>query len=146
MKLNKKRILGLAFPHAIEGKLSEISHLVFRLSFSFLMIQHGWAKLTQFYKIKHTFPDPLGLGSQLTLLLTISTEFFAALLLAFGLFTRISAFSLFITMMIIVFVFHADDPFNKKELALVYGAAFLVLALCGGKRWSIDHYLRSWIK
>lgn len=35
-------------------------------------------------------------------------------------------------------VFHAEDPFGEKELALLYLSAFTVLLVTGPGRFSID--------
>ncbi len=143
---NFKKYTALAFSPSIENFLTNCSHLVFRLSVSILMMVHGWSKLVRYEAISGSFPDPLGIGSQLSLTLTIATEFFASIFLAFGLFTRFASASLLVTMSIIVFIFHAEDPFNKKELALLYGFCFLVLMLSGSKKFSLDDFLNRRLK
>lgn len=71
------------------------------------------------------------------------SEFFGGLLLAVGLLTRPSAFFIFLTMLVVVFVRHANDPFGgSKELGTLYaGAAFLFLVL-GSGRFGLDALLR----
>ena len=143
---NFKKYTAIAFSPSIENFLTDCSHLVFRLSVSVLMMTHGWSKLSRYETLSESFPDPLGLGSQASLTLTIATEFFASIFLAFGLFSRLASASLLITMSVIVFVFHAEDPFNKKELALLYGFCFLVLLLSGSKKLSLDDFLNRRLK
>lgn len=140
-----KKLTGLQFSSKIENTALEASHLIFRAGFACLIMTHGWGKLMRYPKIMESgsFPDPIGLGPQMSLTLAVGAEFFAALLLALGLFTRLSSLSLFITMCIIAFVFHGPDPFQKKELAVLYGLAFLVLMISGGKKYSLDAFLRS---
>jgi putative oxidoreductase len=71
------------------------------------------------------------------------TESLGALFLAMGLFTRISSGLLAITMAVAAFVAHADDPFQKKELALAYLAMYLFFALEGGGKYSLDAKIRK---
>ncbi len=143
---NLKKYMGIAFSPKVENLLSDCSQLIIRLSFSGLLLTHGWGKLSQFTIKAESFPDPIGLGSQMTLILAIFAEFVAALFVAFGLLTRISAFGVVITMAIIVFVFHGDDPLSHKELALLYGFAFLSIMVAGGRRWSLDDFFHRRLK
>lgn len=144
---NFKKYTAISFSPTVENFLTDYSHLVLRLSVSILIMVHGWSKLSRFNSISDSFPDPLGfLGPQLSLSLTIATEFFAAILLALGLFTRLASASLLLTMMIIVFIFHAEDPFSDKEKALLYGFCFLALMLSGSKKLSLDDFLNRRLK
>ena len=141
-----KKNTGIAFSPRLENLLSDCSQLIIRLSFSALLMTHGWGKLSQFTLKAENFPDPIGLGSQTTIILAILAEFVASLFIAFGLFTRISAFGVVFMMAIIVFVFHGDDPFSQKEMALLYGFAFLSIMVAGGRRWSLDNFLHRRLK
>lgn len=143
---NFKKYTAISFSPSIENLLTDCSHLVFRLSVSILMMTHGWSKLSRYETLSESFPDPLGLGSQVSLTLTIATEFFASIFLAFGLFSRLASASLLITMSVIVFIFHAEDPFKAKELALLYGFCFLTLLLSGSKKLSLDDFLNRRLK
>ena len=142
-KKTVKEVLGLSFSSQLEKILEEISHLILRVGFSVLIMTHGWGKLVHYSEKVDRFPDPIGLGSQYSLILAIGAEFFAGLLLMLGLLTRLSALGLVITMSVIVFIFHGADPLKAKELGLLYGLAFLALLLSGGKKWSLDHFLRT---
>ena len=144
MKINDlKRYLGIAFSKKTENCLLDCSQLILRLSFSGLLLTHGWAKLSQFSAKAEYFPDPIGLGSGCTLALAILTEFFASLFVALGLFTRVSALGIVMTMLVIVFVFHGSDPFSQKEMALLYGFAFISIMAAGGGRWSLDRWIQN---
>ncbi|MBK1733763.1 hypothetical protein CKO15_00385 [Halorhodospira abdelmalekii] len=70
-------------------------------------------------------------------------EFFGGLLLAAGVLTRVSAFSILITMLVAAFMAHAGDPFADRELALLFGGAMIAFIAAGAGRWSGDHYLRQ---
>lgn len=103
---------------------------------------HGLDKLLTFTEKAASFGDPLGVGSTASLALAVFAEFFCAIAVALGLFTRFAAVPLVITMGVAAFIVHADDPFSKKELALLYGIPFLALVLTGPGDYSLDRLLR----
>ncbi|MCG5531042.1 DoxX family protein [Halorhodospira halochloris] len=70
-------------------------------------------------------------------------EFFGGLLLAAGALTRVSAFSILVTMLAAGFIAHAGDPFAEKELALLFAAVMLPFIVAGAGRWSGDSFLRE---
>lgn len=55
--------------------------------------------------------------------------------------TRLSALSIFITMVVAAFVAHQADPFQVKELALAYLTVSGALLCTGPGRFSVDGYL-----
>ncbi|MEM6821431.1 MAG: DoxX family protein [Verrucomicrobiota bacterium] len=114
---------------------------ILRISFGgFMLFAHGWPKLMKFSDMKDTFPDPLGIGNQLSLISAIGTEVGCALLLMLGLGTRYSAALLAFTMLVAAFIVNGGQGFQKQELALVYLAAYVVLVFTGGGRFSIDQF------
>lgn len=66
------------------------------------------------------------------------SEFLGGILLILGLFTRPSAFFVFVTMAVAGFLQHAKDPFQVKELAFLYGIVALSLILTGAGKFSVD--------
>lgn len=107
-----------------------------------MLLGHGWGKLVSFSASSATFPDPLGVGSTASLALAIFGEVLCAALLVVGLFTRLAAIPFLATMLVAAFVVHADDPWAKKELALLYAAPALTLFFTGAGAFSIDGRLR----
>jgi putative oxidoreductase len=69
-------------------------------------------------------------------------EFLGGIFLAIGLFTRASAFFVAVTMFVAAFVAHAADPFQERELALMYFAVCLVFVVRGSSRFSVDRLFR----
>jgi putative oxidoreductase len=119
--------------------LSSVGLLVLRISAGLLLLSlHGWSKLKGFGEMSGGFPDPLGLGHTASLTLVVFAEFFCSILVVLGLFTRLAVIPPIVAMAVAVFVFHADDPWAKKELALLYLAPFVTLLLCGGGKASLD--------
>ncbi len=122
--------------------LNSIGLLTLRLSIGlFMLVAHGWTKLMGFSELAHTFPDPLGLGSRLSLVAAIAAEAGCSTLLILGLGSRIAAMPLAFTMIIALFVIHEADPWQKKELAAVYLAVYTTLLCTGGGRFSLDHLI-----
>jgi len=42
------------------------------------------------------------------------------------------------TMIVAAFIVHLDDPFKRKELALLYLVGFLIVLLMGPGKYSLD--------
>ena len=118
-----------------------IGLLLLRVTIGCFMLVHGWQKLTGFSDMADTFPDPLGMGSQLSLISAIGAEVGCSLLLIIGLGTRLAALPLAFTMLIALFVVHGADPWQKKELAALYLSVYVVLVFTGAGQLSLDHRL-----
>ena len=103
-----------------------------------MLIGHGWGKLAGFSKMHESFPDPLGVGSTLSLSLAVGAEVFCSIALIIGLLTRAATIPLAITMLVAAFLVHADDPWAKKEFAILYLIPFICLFFTGAGRHSLD--------
>lgn len=68
------------------------------------------------------------------------SEFVGGILLAAGLCTRLGALSITATMAMAAFVVHAQDPFMKKEMALLYLVIGLVFLARGAGKFSVDRF------
>lgn len=121
----------------------DISLLLLRLTFGGLMIlNHGlkkWDKLMAGGEIK--FSDPLGVGAELSLYLTVFGEVICSVLLVFGAFTRLAAIPAIITMLVAAFIVHGADPFGDKEGALLFLIPYVILFVKGGGKYSVDGLL-----
>ncbi len=115
--------------------------LLLRVFAGILILLHGWGKLSNFGSLYQVFPDPIGLGSRISLILAIGAEFFASIFLIFGLLTRLALIPLAFTMVIAFFVIHSSDPLQVKELALLFLGLFIYLFLTGPGDYSLDRLL-----
>ena len=106
---------------------------------SMILFGHGFDKLVNFSVIAADFPDPLGFGSVTSLALTIFAEVFCSLAIAFGFAIRLSVLPLIITMLTAAFAVHGDDPWSRKELAILYIVPYLTLLFTGAGRYSVDY-------
>ncbi len=119
------------------------SLLVLRLGVGALMLTHGWPKLLRLIEggdIK--FADPLGIGVVLSLVSATLTEVLGSALIMLGLGTRLASLSLAFTMAVAIFMVHANDPFARKELGLIYLLIYVVLLFTGSGRFSLDRFIR----
>ena len=113
--------------------------LLFRCIVGGFMLTHGWQKLQNFDMLSTVFPDPLGVGSTISLVLIILAEFGCSLLIIIGLFTRLATLPLIFGMAIAAIFVHANDPFATKELAFLYMALYVVVSIVGGGKYSLDN-------
>ena len=122
--------------------LIDIGLLIQRVLLScFMLFGHGLGKLQNFSARVDPFPDPLGIGANLSLGLTVFAEFCCSIFLVLGLFTRLATIPLLIAMSVAVFIVHKADPFSSKEKALLYLIGYLVILLTGPGRFSLDKLL-----
>ena len=83
------------------------------------------------------------MGEENSLFLTVLAEFVFPLFIIVGYKTRIASFFPAFDMLIAAFVVHFDDPFGKKELAILYLLGFVLVTLFGPGKYSIDHYKKN---
>ncbi|MFG0263190.1 MAG: DoxX family protein [Novipirellula sp. JB048] len=112
--------------------------LILRVGIGVLMLVHGIAKVKGFGELAEQFPDPIGLGSRLSLILAIGAEVGCSLLLIVGFATRLALLPLVITMSVALFIVHQEDPWKVKELAATFLLVYLSLLVTGPGRFSID--------
>jgi len=122
----------------------DIILFIIRLFIGFAMISHGFAKLQMLFsegEIK--FFDLIGLGPKITLILAIFGEFVCSIFLILGLFSRVALGFLIFTMVIAGFVVHGADPFEKRELSLIYLSVYLLLMTFGAGKISVDYMIEK---
>lgn len=127
---------------AKQQKLIDLGLLLLRIGIASLMLfGHGFEKLVGFSEKAVHFPDPLGVGSAISLGLTVFAEFFCSIAILFGFFTRYATIPLIITMLVAILIIHGDDPWSKKEFATLYLVPYVALLFAGSGRYSIDFKL-----
>jgi putative oxidoreductase len=101
---------------------------IFRIFLGLSMLfAHGLPKLKNFDQLSQSFPDPLGISSPISLSLVIFSEVVCSILLTLGIKIRWVLIPLIVTMGVAAFVIHFDDPYAKKEKALLYLFGYLTL-------------------
>ncbi|MCX2839701.1 DoxX family protein [Salinimicrobium sp. MT39] len=116
--------------------------LMLRIGVGSMMLVHGLPKLEMLMAGGEVqFPGVMGMNPTLSLTLAVFAEFFCSILLILGLATRFATIPLIITMLIAVFVIHANDPFANQELGLHYLLTYLALLILGAGKFSVDAFL-----
>lgn len=133
----KNLVLGPASSRGIDLGL-----LLLRVAGGALMFYgHGMRKLLNFAELSTKFSDPIGIGSQASLILAAGAEGIASLFVIIGLLTRPMALWVALTMLVAALVAHAGDPFATREKALLFITIFVPLIITGAGRLSLDHVL-----
>lgn len=115
--------------------------LALRIFFGLLLMSHGIQKWAHFQELSISFPDPLGVGSTLSLALAIFAELGCSMAFIIGFLYRLAMIPMIFTMSIAFFVIHANDPFSTKELAFIYLVVFILMYISGPGKFSVDYWL-----
>lgn len=120
------------------GKNIDLSLLLLRIAAGGFMLTHGSGKMSKLFSGTFEFADPIGLGVELSLVLTVFAEVLCALFILLGILPRLAAIPLIITMLVVVFVVHSDHGFGKQELGLFYLISYTVILLLGAGKYSLQ--------
>jgi putative oxidoreductase len=129
------------FPVKPDGALASSLLLVARVIFGLLLFSHGVQKLMNFQEMSAVFPDPLGVGSAVSLSLAIFGEMLCSLAFIFGILYRLSMIPMMFTMCVAFFVIHGGDPFSARELPLAYLVVFILMYIAGPGKYAVDRWL-----
>jgi putative oxidoreductase len=119
-----------------------IGMLLLRVTSGALILVHGYDKLVKFGQMKSQFIDFMGIGSSLSLSLTIFAEFFCAIFLIVGLFTRLAVIPLIINMSVALIMAHNSDVFGEGEKATLFLVAFVTILFNGPGKISVDGMIK----
>ncbi|MCP9751397.1 DoxX family protein [Ferruginibacter sp. HRS2-29] len=113
--------------------------LVLRLVFGgLLMANHGYGKLIHFSDTASKMPNFLGIGQTATTALVVFAEFFCALFVMIGLFTRLACIPVLICMIYALAVAHHGHIFSDGEAATLFLGVYAALLFVGPGRVSVD--------
>ncbi|WP_027124846.1 DoxX family protein [Gelidibacter mesophilus] len=122
----------------MKNSINDFGLLILRVGFSGMLLTHGVPKINILLDNPSGFADPLGVGGTVSLIMAIIGEVVAPILVLIGFKTRIAAIPAIATMAVAAFVVHINDPFGVKEKALLYLIGFIVIAMVGPGRYSVD--------
>ena len=128
------------FPQSFRGNGVSLLILALRLFFGILFFTHGLDKLANFNELLPNFPDVLGFGSYMSLMVSIFCEFCCSLFLIAGLMVRLVTIPMIVSMCVAFFDIH-DAMMPEGELSLIYLIVFLLLFLAGPGRYSLDYLI-----
>lgn len=124
---------------------SDLGKFILRILFgAALIIIYGWPTFSSLLAGDISYPDPLGIGEYASQLLISISQFFCALMVILGLFTRLAAVPIIIAFIVAFFIFHSADPFEDKELSYLYLSAFTTIFFIGGGRFSLDQFIENY--
>lgn len=103
-----------------------------------LLMVHGLSKVVAYDNLTTGFLDPLGVGSQFSLMLAIFAELFCSVAFIFGLLYRLCLIPMIVMMAVAFFGVHGGSLSNGGELAFLYLLLFLLMYLPGPGRYSLD--------
>lgn len=134
-------IYKFLFPSKPDDTAMSLLLLAFRVLFGVLLLSHGLQKFTNFSAMSGSFPDPLGVGSTMSLGLAIFAEMFCSMGFILGVLYRLALIPMIFTMGMAFFVIHGGDPFAVKELSFVYLAVFILMYIAGPGKFSVDRII-----
>jgi len=122
--------------------MNDYGLLVLRIGLALLMLPHGLTKTGLLFSGNEIqFPDPLGFGATVSLLLAVMAEVLCSFLILVGFKVRFAVIPLIVTMLVAIFFVHVNDPWVKSELAVLYLLGYVVLAITGEGRFSLQQWL-----
>ncbi len=115
--------------------------LIMRMVVSVSMLAHGIPKLAQLFVGNFDFPDPIGLGPELSLALTVFAEFYCSLFILMGYWSRFFAIPLIIVMLVALLFVHGSEPVFDHTDILLYLLFYIIIVQTGAGKYSMTYYL-----
>ena len=129
------------FPVKPDGTFISVILLIVRVVFGVMLMNHGIDKWANYQELSAVFPDPLGIGSPLSLGLAIFGELACSMAFIIGFLYRLAMIPMIFPMCVAFFIVHADDPFAVKELAFVYLVVFVLMYIVGPGKFAVDRWI-----
>lgn len=130
-------ITSILFPRYANNYGSSLFLLAMRIMIGSLFLAHGLEKVLNFAVFSANFPDPLGIGSNASLILTIFAELFCSIAFIFGFLYRLVMIPMLISVSVAFFLVHHADM-SQGELAFIYLLIFILMYISGPGRFSVD--------
>jgi len=117
---------------------NDLGLLVLRVGFSVFLLLHGIEKIELLIESGGKFPNPIGLGSTLSLILVLIAEVFCTILIIIGFKVRWASIPPIIMMLVAVFVVHQGNSIMERELAVLYLVAFSAIGILGSGKYAVS--------
>ena len=131
-------IYDFLFPTKSNTTKVSLLLLAVRIIFGILLMNHGIQKWSSFQELSTVFPDPLGIGSPLSLGLAIFGELVCSMAFIVGFLYRLAMIPMIFTMCVAFFAVHGGDPFAARELALAYLSVYVLMYATGPGLYAAD--------
>ena len=122
---------------------TDLGILLLRLIFGGMFMYVGYLKISAYNQMLSMMGDPIGIGTELSLILVIFAELFCGFFVAVGFLTRLTVIPILVVMIVVLFVVHIKDQFVMIQLPFVYWLLCFVIFIFGSGRFSLDYYLFS---
>jgi putative oxidoreductase len=129
-----KKLMSIKYP----DWAFQAATLIIRVGLGATMLPHGLKKLQSYSEKKDSFMDFMGIGPAASLALVIFAELVCSGLLVLGLFTRLAAIPLIITMAVALFKAHNGEMFGDGEMSAIYLFGYAAVVLLGPGKISVD--------
>lgn len=125
------------FPQPTDSKGFSLLLLCLRIFFGLMLMMHGLDKLYNYTELCYTFPDPTGIGSEITLLFVIFAELMCSVAFIFGALYRLSMIPM-LGVMAVAFLHIHQANIIQGELAFIYLIVLIMMYITGPGQYSID--------
>lgn len=134
---------------------SNLARLFLRLFVGVMFMQFGIRHLINFSTLRYTFPEVLGLGSEVSLIIMICIELICSLFIMAGFLTRLSVLPPIVAMIIAEYhILHDLLPntfaysissTQPGYLPLMFIGIFLFILIAGPGKISLDYFISLFI-
>jgi putative oxidoreductase len=109
-----------------------------------LFVMHGIEKIFHFsHMLNMPFPDPLHIGSGVSLVYAMVSDAVCSILVMLGIFTRLAA-ALIVINLLVVFIFMHGFSFGQEhgQLVYVYLGGYIAILASGPGKYSLDSFIK----
>ena len=120
----------------------DVALLVLRVTIGILMLKHGIPKVKKLLS-----PEPIhffstfGLSERNSLIAAAFVEVFFSSLLILGLGTQLTVIPLLFTMIIAAFHTLKSQPYDKKEVPILFLLIYITILFSGSGKFSLDYVI-----
>ncbi|MBS1763982.1 MAG: DoxX family protein [Bacteroidetes bacterium] len=121
--------------------------LFLRLAVGALLLSHGYPKLQKLLSGDPIeFASVMGMSQKTSLMLAMFAEYICAIMVMLGLFTRLAAIPIIITMLVIVLHIKSNGTLSERELPLLYLIFYIFILFSGAGKHSLDNIICKFLK
>ena len=131
-------------PQPTDSKSFSLLLLCLRLLFGIMLMLHGLEKVYNYTELCFVFPDPIHIGSEISLLFVIFAEILCSIFFIIGALYRIMMIPMVIIMLVAFFHIH-EGSIVEGELAFIYLLMFILMYISGPGQYSIDAKIYEYI-
>ena len=132
------------FPQPTDSKSFSLLLLCLRIFFGLMFLLHGLEKVYNYTELCYVFPDPMNIGSEISLLFVIFAEMLCSLGFMAGALFRLNMIPMLIVMLT-AFVHIHGASIIQGELAFIYLMVFILMYISGPGEFSVDAKIYEYI-